>query len=68
MKFSPCIDECTHEGSHCKGCGRPHDEVAETKQMVMALVNYARTKAYQNPEEFGPAIGKSISKKLQQSA
>lgn len=64
MKFSPCIGKCTDEGTHCEGCGRTHEEVAETRQMVMQLVNYARNKGYDNIEEFAAAMGKSILYKL----
>jgi len=64
MKFSPCIDKCTQEGSHCEGCGRTHQEIAETKKMVMALVNYAKMKNYENNEEFANAIGVKIAKLL----
>jgi predicted Fe-S protein YdhL (DUF1289 family) len=67
MKFSPCIDQCTQKGSHCEDCGRTHQEIAETKKMVMALVNYAKIKNYENSEEFANAIGKSILKKLTSS-
>jgi predicted Fe-S protein YdhL (DUF1289 family) len=64
MKFSPCIDQCTHAGTHCQGCGRSHQEIAETKKMVMALVNFAKEKNYDNTEEFANAIGNKILKKL----
>ena len=64
MKFSPCLDKCTQEGSHCDGCGRTHQEIAETKKMVMALVNYAKMKNYENSEEFANAVGKKILKIL----
>jgi predicted Fe-S protein YdhL (DUF1289 family) len=64
MKFSPCIDKCTQDGSHCEGCGRTHQEIAETKKMVMALVNYAKMKNYENSAEFADAVGKKISKIL----
>jgi hypothetical protein len=65
MIFSPCISKCTDEGTHCEGCGRSHEEVAETNQMVMQLVNYARDKGYENIEEFAHSMGKSILYKLQ---
>ncbi|MEY3785900.1 MAG: hypothetical protein RLZ75_105, partial [Pseudomonadota bacterium] len=26
MKFNPCIDKCTSEGTHCQGCGRSFEE------------------------------------------
>lgn len=67
MKFSPCIDQCTKEGTHCEGCGRSHEEIAETKKLVMALVDYAKKKEYENIEEFADAIDKSVLKKLQKA-
>ena len=31
MKFVPCnSDLCTKDGTHCAGCGRSHEEIAET--------------------------------------
>ncbi|MCK9397304.1 MAG: DUF1289 domain-containing protein [Methylobacter sp.] len=68
MKFNPCADKCTYEGTHCEGCGRSHEEIAETKKMVMALVNFAQTQGYENVDEFANAIGQSIAKKLKKSA
>lgn len=68
MKFSPCIDKCTYEGTHCEGCGRTHAEIAETKKLVMGLVNFAQMQGYENIEEFSSSIGKSILKKLQKAS
>jgi predicted Fe-S protein YdhL (DUF1289 family) len=68
MKFSPCIDKCNYEGTHCEGCGRTHAEIAETKKMVMDLVNFAQMQGYENIEEFSRSIGQSILKKLQKAS
>ncbi len=68
MKFNPCIDQCTKEGTHCEGCGRSHREIAETKQLVNSAVDFIRQQDYENPEEFVAAIGKSILKKLSKPA
>lgn len=66
MKFSPCISgKCTYEGTHCEGCGRSHEEIAETKKMINELVSYAQKMEYENFEEFANFIGKSVLKKLQ---
>ncbi len=65
MKFSPCTGKCTDQGTHCEGCGRTHEEVAETNQLVMQLVNYARDKDFENTEEFAKSMGMSIFYKLQ---
>ncbi len=66
MKFSPCISgQCTYEGTHCEGCGRSHQEIAETKERIMALVSYAQQMKYENIEDFANFVGKSVLKKLQ---
>ncbi|MGR8929169.1 MAG: DUF1289 domain-containing protein [Gammaproteobacteria bacterium] len=67
MKFSPCIDQCTKDGSHCQGCGRSHEEIAGTKQIVQSAVAFIREQDYDNPEDFVAAISKSIIKKLQKT-
>ena len=67
MKFIPCQDKCTYEGSHCEGCGRSHEEIAETKKLVGALVEFGLKQGYENTEEFADTIGKSIAKKLQKA-
>ncbi|MGR9117518.1 MAG: DUF1289 domain-containing protein [Gammaproteobacteria bacterium] len=65
MKFSPCISgQCTYEGTHCNGCGRSHEEIAETKALVMNLVEFAQKMDYENKEDFADFIGKSVLKKL----
>ncbi len=68
MKFNPCVDNCTYEGTRCEGCGRTHEEIAETKKMVMALVNFAQEQEYENVEDFVNAVGQSVLKKLKKSA
>lgn len=66
MKFNPCIvGKCSEEGTHCEGCGRSHVEIAETKQLVKALVNFAQKMDYENVEDFSGFIGQSLLKKLQ---
>ena len=65
MEFSPCIGKCTDQSTHCEGCGRSHEDVAETNQLIMQLVNYAREKGYENIEEFADSMGHSILYKLQ---
>ena len=66
MKFSPCISgKCTYEGSHCEGCGRSHQEIAETKKMIKELVSYAQKMEYENVEDYANFIGTSVLNKLQ---
>lgn len=64
MKFSPCNGNCTDDGDNCKGCGRAHEEIAETRKMVKGLVEFAQKMSYENPEEFTDFIGKNVLWKL----
>ncbi|MGR9101312.1 MAG: DUF1289 domain-containing protein [Gammaproteobacteria bacterium] len=69
MKFNPCISgKCTYDGTHCEGCGRSHVEIAETKLLINAVVGYAQNKGYENIEDFADFVGKTVLKKLQDSA
>jgi predicted transcriptional regulator len=66
MKFNPCIPgKCTEEGTHCEGCGRTHEEIAETKKLVKDLVSFSQKMGYENIEDFSSFIGQSLLKKLQ---
>lgn len=66
MKFNPCIaGKCTEEGTYCEGCGRTHVEIAETKKMVKALVDFAQKMDYENIEDYSRFIGQNVLKKLQ---
>ncbi len=67
MKFNPCVSggQCTEDGTHCKGCGRSHEEIAETKQLVKQVVSFVQKMDYENIEEFVDVFGKSVLKKLQ---
>lgn len=65
MKFHPCVSgQCTTEGTHCQGCGRSHEEIAETKKLVMALVSFAQRQGYDNIEDFSDFVGKAVLNKL----
>ena len=68
MKFNPCTDLCTYDGTHCTGCGRSHEEIAETKALVTSIVNFVQKQDYENVEEFVGAISKSVIKKSQPSS
>lgn len=66
MKFNPCLSgKCTEEGGCCEGCGRSHEEIAETKKMVKGLVEFAQKMNYENVEDFSGFIAQSLLKKLQ---
>ncbi len=65
MKFSPCIDLCTFEGTHCEGCGRSHQEKADTKKLVMSIASFIQSYDYENKEEFMRVISSNVLKRLQ---
>ncbi len=66
MKFIPCQSgQCTYEGTHCEGCGRSHEEIAETKTLIANIVKFAQQQDYENIEEFANYVGKTVLKKLQ---
>ncbi len=64
MKFNPCTGKCTEGGSHCEGCGRGHEEIAEMGQLVSALVAYAEKMDYENTDDFAEGVAGSIRYKL----
>lgn len=67
MKFNPCVKgQCTYDGTHCQGCGRSHEDIAETKRLINGLVNFADEKGYNNIEEFSAFVGKTVLKKLKE--
>ncbi|OOZ36281.1 DUF1289 domain-containing protein [Solemya velesiana gill symbiont] len=70
MQFSPCKggDFCTQDGTHCQGCGRSHEEIAETRMLMQRVAKYAVDMDYENIEEFTPFVGEKagkIARKLQ---
>lgn len=60
MIFKPCNGECTEGGTHCKGCGRSQEEVAEMRRLVGALVAYAEKMEYENVDDFADGVAGSI--------
>ena len=64
MKFSPCTGNCTEEGTHCEGCGRSHEDIAEMRALVAPLVAYAQKMEYENFEDFADGVAGSIKYKL----
>ncbi len=64
MKFMPCTGKCTDEGTHCEGCGRSHEEIAEMRKPVAALVALIEKMKYENHEDFANAVASSIMYKM----
>ncbi len=64
MIFSPCTGKCTEEGTHCEGCGRSHEEIAQMREPVDELVGLADRMQYENIEVFAKAVADSIKYKM----
>ncbi|MCW8994624.1 MAG: DUF1289 domain-containing protein [Psychromonas sp.] len=58
MKFSPCTDQCTSDGSFCQGCGRSHKEIRESKALVKKVVAHLVEYGYDDPENFLQMLSK----------
>jgi hypothetical protein len=58
MKFSPCTDQCTSDGTHCQGCGRSHNEIKETNALIHKVVAHMIDYGYDNPENFLTTLNK----------
>ncbi len=65
MKYRPCTGGCTHEGTHCDGCGRTHEDVAELNKMVRGLAEYCKEKDYENTDDFANSVATGIYYKLE---
>lgn len=66
MEFKPCNGDCTEDGTHCKGCGRPHEEIAEMRKLVGGLIAFARKMEYDNVDDFADGVAGSIKYKMGQ--
>jgi len=64
MKFSPCIGKCTDEGTHCEGCGRSHEEIADLNSLVYGLIAYAEKMNYENIDDFADGVAGTIKYKM----
>ena len=60
MIFSPCNGKCTEEGTHCEGCGRSHEDVADMRALIAPLVAYAKKMEYENIDDFADGVAGSI--------
>jgi hypothetical protein len=66
MKFTPCVSRhaCTDGGSHCRSCGRSHEEVARTRQLTGQLVQFMLEMDYDNSDEFIDYVAGKVRKKI----
>jgi len=65
MKFSPCKNNCTKDGTHCQGCGRTHQEVQSMSAIGVQLLNHLLEYDYDDPELFLETVSKKALLRLQ---
>lgn len=66
MKFNPCQgkDNCTEGGTHCLGCGRSHEEIARTRELIGMIAGFAQEMKYENFRDFAAFVGDKAAKKI----
>ncbi len=67
MKFAPCVNQCTQDGTHCQGCGRSHEEIRATLGLVKNMVQFMTEMGYENPEEFASTVANKAVNKYRKS-
>jgi len=62
--FTPCTgkDNCTVDGTHCKGCARSHKEILRTRWLLDSAVNLALEYNYENVEDYADYLAAKIVK------
>jgi hypothetical protein len=64
MKFSPCTDNCTKDGTHCQGCGRSHTEIRESSALWAKVAAHMFAYGYDDPENFLDTLNKKSLRRL----
>jgi hypothetical protein len=66
MKFNPCQgkDHCTEGGTHCEGCGRSHEEIARTRELIGMIAGFAQEMDYANYRDFAAFVADKATKKV----
>lgn len=70
MSFKPCVNRtaCTEDGTHCRACGRSHEEIAQLRQLVNDAYALVDRWVYDNLDEFFSYLQKKVGKKLKHPA
>ena len=66
MQFKPCVSRnaCTDDGTHCRACGRSHEEIMRTRTLINAVSAFTAEMKYENVQEFLTYFSKKVQKKL----
>jgi predicted Fe-S protein YdhL (DUF1289 family) len=65
-RFKPCVSRtaCTEDGTHCRACGRSHEEINELRSLVNRVTEFAAKMEYDNSDEFLDYLKSKVVKKL----
>jgi hypothetical protein len=64
MKFIVCTGDCSFEGTHCEGCGRPHEETRAMAGPIEELAAFAEKMGYENLEDFVEGVAGGLKYQL----
>lgn len=66
MAFKPCVNRmaCTEDGTHCRGCGRPHEEINQVRKLVNDTHALITRWEYENIDDLFDYLQKKLIKKL----
>ena len=67
--FRPCVNRtaCTEDGSHCRSCGRPHEEINRVRQVTGDVAAFLKEMQYDNPDEFMDYLQRKVMKKIKKN-
>lgn len=65
-QFKPCVSRtaCTEDGTHCRACGRSHEEINALRNVINNVTEFALKMEYENSEEFLEYLKNKVLKKL----
>ena len=68
--FKPCVSRiaCTEDGTHCRACGRSHEEINALRALLNQVADFAVQMDYDNNEEFLDYLKNKVLKKLKSNS
>ena len=68
--FKPCVSRiaCTEDGTHCRACGRSHEEINALRTLLNQVADFALQMDYDNNEEFLDYLKNKVLKKIKNSS
>ena len=68
--FKPCVSRiaCTEDGTHCRACGRSHEEINALRELTDSVTEFTARMDYDNSGEFLDYLKSKVLKKLANNA